>query len=380
LAIVLLAVGGLFMRSLAQLQNVDAGFVSRGVLLGWIAPPRTTVPGGGTNTSSRSALFLQIWQNLRGRPDVSAAALASAPPFTDSKDAGSFEIEGRPSRAGDVGPHGSDRRVSPDYFAALRIPLKQGRSFTEQDVATGELVAVIDENLAREYWPGESPLGKRMRKIDDEWFRVVGVVGHVLDSDLATDSGKGTYYFSLFQRTAPNVAVMVRTNGDVTRISSVIREAVQSANPRLPVQMQSMEELVARSLAVRRFGTQLVGFFAAVGLFLSALGLYGVISYQVSQRRREIGVRMALGAARSSILQMVVGQGVRMACVGIGLGLIAAAVASRGLESVLYAVSPFDPITMLGVAGVVLATAVLASWLPAYRAVRIDPAVAVRPE
>jgi putative ABC transport system permease protein len=381
LALVLLVTGGLFLRSLERLEAVHPGFDAKGVMLAWITPPQGQYPSRGAKTGARDELFRGILQELRSSPAVASAALGSLPPFTEGKDAGKFEIEGREGRQGQLDPHGNSRRVAGDYFQALGISLKQGRFLGDQDRQGSEPVVVIDENLAREYWPGVDPVGKRMRREGDAWFRVVGVVGHVLDSSLATDDGKGTYYVSLFQQSAPAVAVIAKTNGEVSRMPAAIREAVLSADSSLPVHtMRSMEDAVARSLAPRRFGMQLIGFFAGVGLFLAALGLYGVIGYSVAQRAREIGIRMALGAERRGVLALVVGQGLRLASIGAAIGLVGSVAVGQWLGTQLYGVSAFDPVTLGSMVGMLLIAAAMASYLPARRAVRIDPAIALRPE
>jgi ABC-type antimicrobial peptide transport system permease subunit len=202
-----------------------------------------------------------------------------------------------------------------------------------------------------------------------------------MQSSLEAEKGKGTLYFSAYQRGIPTGQILLKTSGDPNGMTSAIREAVREADPRLAVdRCISMEDAVSQSLAPRRFGMQLVGFFAGTGLFLAALGLYGVISYQVSQRTREIGIRVALGAERRGLVGMVVGQGLLLAGTGAVIGLVGSAIGARWIGSQLYGVSAFDPVTLGSMVVVLLIAAVLASYLPARRAVRIDPAVALRPE
>jgi predicted permease len=263
---------------------------------------------------------------------------------------------------------------------ALGIPLKRGRYFTDQDSVGSERVAIIDEDLARQYWPTEDPLGKRMRVSNNNapWVTIVGIVGHVMHFTLA-DAGKGAYYFSLFQRSIPGATIAVKTSGDPNLMAGVIRDAVRTADPHQAVHtFDSMESSISRSLDTRRFGMRLLGFFGVVALFLAALGLYGVISYSVAQRTREIGIRIALGAERLSVLTLVVGQGFRLAVIGVAIGIMAAALAGRFIESQLFQVSALDPLTILSTAAVLLAAGLVASYLPARRAVRVDPAVTLR--
>jgi len=200
-----------------------------------------------------------------------------------------------------------------------------------------------------------------------------------MHSSLASDSGKGVVYLSLFQRSIPGGSIAVKTYGDPNLMAAVIREAVRAADPHQSVHtFGTMDYWVSRSLDTRRFGMRLLGFFGATALFLAALGLYGVISYSVSQRTREIGIRMALGAERMAVMKLVVGQGFRLAAIGVAIGVIAAAAAGRLIESQLFQVGSFDPLTILATAGALLAAGLLASYLPARRAVRVDPAVTLR--
>jgi ABC-type antimicrobial peptide transport system permease subunit len=239
---------------------------------------------------------------------------------------------------------------------------------------------MVDEDLARQYWPTEDALGKRIRvNSNAPWGTVVGIVGHVMHSSLASDSAKGVYYFSLLQRSIPGATIAVKTSGDPNLMTGVIREAVRAADPHQAVHtFGTMESYVSRSLDTRRFGMRLLGFFGATALFLAVLGLYGVISYSVAQRTREMGIRIALGAERLAVLKLVVGQGFRLAVIGVAIGIAIAALAGRLLESQLYQVSAFDPATILTTTAVLLAAGALASYLPARRAVRVDPAVTLR--
>jgi predicted permease len=267
---------------------------------------------------------------------------------------------------------------------ALSIPLKRGRYFTENDRIGTEFVTIIDENLARRYWPNEDPLGQRIRfgAPGAPLFTIVGIVGHVAHPDVVSDSGAGVYYVSLLQDNRQGSAgIMVKTSGDPVALAGVIREAVRAVDPSQPVHtLNTMEEYVSSSLSTRRFGVKLLGFFGATALFLAALGLYGVISYSVAQRAREIGIRMALGADRSSVMKLVVGQGFRLAMIGVALGIAAAALAGGFLESQLYQVRAFDPLTIVAMAATLLVAGLFASYLPARRAVRVDPVVTLRYE
>jgi putative ABC transport system permease protein len=376
LALILLASAGLFLRSFIRLQSVSPGFDPRGVMTAEFSLPQNTYPGGQKQT----VFYRTLLGKLRTAPGVGVAALGSPIPFGRGEGSASFLIDGRPATPGDPGPHGDIRFVTPGYFEALSIPLKSGRYFTDDDRVTAERVAIIDESLARRYWPDEDPLGQKIR-----WggspSTIVGVVGHVTHSDLAADSGRGAYYFTMFQRAVPTASIVVKTPGDVAPMAAAIREAVRAVDPQQAVHtFRPMDDLVSASLAPRQFAMRLLGFFGAMALFLAALGLYGVISYSVAQRTREIGIRVALGASTRSVIGEVVGQGLRLAGIGVALGIAGAILCGRFLASQLFQVTPFDPLTLSAMAAALLTAAFIASYLPALRAARVDPVTALRNE
>ena len=377
LALMLLVTGGLFLESFTRLESVNPGFEPRGVMTASL-----TLPQRGYSTDQAQVAFyravLDRLQNARG---VAAASLGYPIPFGGGIESDVFQIEGRQSGPGEPLPHGDLHLATPEYFRTLGIPLRRGRYFSDQDRPGGEPVAVIDENLAHEYWPREDPIGRRIISRKGVTYRIVGVVGHVLQSDLALDSGKGAYYFNMLQRPLPVASIVVKTQGEAANLTAEIRQAVREADPRQAVDsFRRMQDLVGDSLAPREFGMRLIAFFAATALFLAALGLYGVISYSVTQRTREIGIRMALGAERPQMLRLIVGHGVRLAAIGVGLGAIGSIVGATLIRSQLFGVSAFDPLTIAVMAAVLLAAATLASYLPARRAMRVDPVVALRPE
>ena len=377
LAVVLLAGAGLFLRSLARLQDVKPGFQPQGVMTATLSLPRTQYK----EPEKQIVFYRAILERLESARGVKSAALAIPLPFSGDGGSASFGIEGRVAPPGDPGPHGDLRYVSPGYFEALQIPLKSGRYFGAQDRQGTEPVVVIDENLARQYWPNEDPLNKHMRRGGPRtpWSTIVGVVGHVNHSDLAGDTGKGVYYYCLFQQPIPMTSIVLKTQGDPASLASAIRQAVREVDPNQPVsRLKTMQDMVQSSLAPRQFAVRLLGFFALVALFMAALGLYGVISYSVAQRTQEIGVRMALGAQARSLIALVVGQGLRLAALGVVIGLILATVLSRMLQSQFFGVSAFDPVTFASIAAVLLGAASLASYLPARRAAKVDPLRALR--
>jgi predicted permease len=379
LALVLLVGAGLMLRSLARLQNAPTGFDPHGVMTMTMSLP----PAAYKEDAQRVAFYRAVLDRLSGAPGVSSAAAGLAMPFSGMGGSASFGIEGRVDAPGDPGPHGDIRFVSAAYFTTLRIPLRGGRVFTDFDRDGTEPVVVIDENLARQYWPNESPIGRRMRNGGPRapWYTIVGIVGHVKQSDLATDSGKGVYYYPLLQKPRPIFSFAVRTTGDASTGVATIRDAVRAVDPTLPVNIvKSMDDYVLASLAPRRFVVALLLFFAATALFLAGIGLYGLISYSVAQRTREMGIRMALGARKREVLALVVGEGLRLALIGVIVGLAAAFTLGWLLSSQLFEVSAFDPLTALSTAAALILTALIASYMPAHRATRVDPMIALRDE
>jgi predicted permease len=266
--------------------------------------------------------------------------------------------------------------VTPDYFKALSIPLRRGRAFAETDNAGSESVALIDDNLARQYWPNQDPIGQRIRPTTGpEFYTVVGIVGHVIDSDLAADSGKGSIYFNLFQtKLRLPVGWFVAKTPGAASLAAAIRTAAHEADRGQPVRdLASLDKLIADSLAPREFAASLLVLFAILALLMGALGLYGVISYSVAQRTREIGIRMALGASDWWVLSSVVLQGLRLTLLGVTAGLVGSLLLQRVLRSQLFEAPAFDPLIFTSMAALLIAASLAATCLPAIRAVRVDP-------
>jgi predicted permease len=372
----LLVTGGLFLRSFAKLQSVNPGFEPRGVMTAMFWLPRESYRTPG----EISVFYRSLLDRLKAAAGVTSAALGWSYPFSVFNNAGIFEIEGRLVPPGQLQPHADRFTVTPEYFTTLGIPLRRGRFFTDQDRINGERVAIIDENLAGQYWPGEDPLDKRIKR-EDQTFRIVGIVGHVLHSTLWSRSDRGTLYFNLFQQPSEAAGILVKATGDAGGMAAIIRDAIRNADPHQAVSsFGAMEDLVSNSLAPGRFAMRLLSFFAVAALLLAAIGLYGVISYAVEQRKREIGVRIALGAESRQVLRIVLGNGLRLASIGVLIGVIGSLAGMSVIRSQLYETSPFDPLTIAVVAIVLLATAALASYLPARRAMRVDPVIALRAE
>ena len=382
-AVVLLVGAGLLIRSFGRLQQVNPGFEPRGVLAMQVSLPGSKYKEG----AQRAAFDRQLLEGVRALPGVKSAATITTLPMSGWNQSGSFQIEGQQLPLGVSSPHGDRWMPSDDYFQTMGIPLVKGRYFDARDTADSPLVAIVSEALARKYWPGEDPVGKRItfdrvpNTQDQRWREVVGVVGHVRNEGLEGES-RGQYYVPYSQR--PNSAdlfIVARTDADPASLAPAVRGAVAAVDRDLPVyRVTTMEKLVAESLAQRRFWMFLFGVFAGLAMALAVVGLYGVMSYTVAQRTHEIGLRMALGAQAGDVLRMVVGQGMLLVAVGLGLGLGAALLLSRLMSSMLFGVSAADPLTYAGIAVLLAAVAFFASYLPARRATKVDPMEALRYE
>jgi predicted permease len=378
IALVLLAGAGLFLRSLASLESVHPGFEPEGVITGSVALPRARY----SEDARQVAFYRAVLDGLAKIPGVTNVAAATSVPFSNDDGSASFQIEERPTPDGDPGPHGDIALASPGYFGALKIALRRGRVFSDHDTAVSQSVALVDETLAKQYWPNEDPIGQHIRNgSKSPWATIVGVVQHVKNSDLAGDQIKGRYYYPMYQQPFRNATLVVRTQGDPGAAAGAIRAAVSAVDPSEPIsQLRVLSGMVAASLAPRRFVVTMLAIFAALALLMAVIGLYGVTSYSVAQRTQEIGIRMALGARRSEILGMVIRQGMWLTGGGALAGLAAALAFSRLLRSQLFQVSPFDPLTFGLTALVLIAAELLACWIPAQRATRVDPMEALRHE
>jgi putative ABC transport system permease protein len=296
-----------------------------------------------------------------------------------------LQIEGRPVPPGQSSPHGDRWNASPDYFKTMRIPLIKGRYFTEHDRAGSTPVAIIDETLAAKYWPDEDPVGKRITfeggAANPIWREIVGVVGYVKQRGLENAEPRVQYYIPHRQRTFGGMYLVVRTAGDPASLAPAVRGAIGSIDKDQPVyRVTTMEQMMANSLAQRRFAMLLLGIFAALAMVLAAVGLYGVMSYSVTQRTHEIGIRMALGAKPGDVLKMVVGQGAVLTSIGVGIGLVASFILTRWMAALLFGVSATDPVIFASIAVALSGVALLASYIPARRATKVDPMIALRYE
>jgi putative ABC transport system permease protein len=378
LAVVLLIGAGLLLRSFAKLLNVSPGFDSHNVLT-----LRFSLPRAKYNDTSRVAGFLNsVLERVAATPGVEHAAVAYQPPFMGG-DNSVFSIRDRQANAGDPAPHADYLYISHDYFRAMGIPLLKGRLFEPADVRTqgpvgDDSAVIIDEALAKRFWPDRDPIGANIGwGTQGPWARVVGIVGTVHSKDLVEEP-LGTIYFPYAFGSS---ALVVRTTNDPHNLAETIREQVQAVDANQPVyDVKTMDERLARSLEARRFAVTLLGVFAALALLLAAIGLYGVIAYLVTQRSHEIGIRVALGAGRADVLKLVLTQAIQLTLIGVVIGLAAALALTQFMASLLYGVSATDPVTFAVISLILIAVALTASYVPARRATRIDPMAALRCE
>jgi putative ABC transport system permease protein len=379
LALVLLVGAGLLLNSFFRLYNVSPGFNTQNALTMQISLPGNKYP----DAKRRTAFFERVLERIESLPGVEAAGVMGTMPINGSPDI-FFAVSGRPGQP-ENGYSTDFDFCSPNYFRAMGIPLLKGRSFDQRDRVGSSRVVIISEALAREYFPNEEPLGKRIHldvstgKIDEGW-EIVGVVGDVRMRGLGEMIKPCVYRPQAFSPWGSG-RLLIRTVGTPLALTEGVRKAVFEVDPSQPVaNVRTVEDVIAASVAQRRFSLMLLSTFAGAALLLAAIGLYGVVAYTVAQRTREIGIRMALGANRGAVVALVLRQGMKLAGIGIVVGIAGALGLTRVLTKLLYGVKPNDPLTFAGVSLVLLCVAVLASWLPARRAGRVDPIVALRTE
>jgi predicted permease len=376
-ALVLLVAAGLLLKSFLRLQNVDPGFGTDHVLTAQISLPAARYP----DAAARRAFWLRLLEGARGLPGVTSAGLTTNVPFNGNVSSGSYSIVGYTPGPTESAPHGRQEVVGGDYFTAMRIPLVEGRFFNDGDGADSPPVVVVDQFLANKYFANKSALGQQIRRGGpaSPAFTIIGVAGTINSIDLGQPVTKERVYRPATQQPPPAMALVVKTGIDPLTLSSQVRAAVRSIDPEQPVgDLRTMDQWVSRSLELRRTPAMLLALFGSVALVLSAIGIYGVLAFSVAQRGREFGIRQALGADRKSILTLVLKQGLMTAGLGIVLGLIASAAVSRFLQSMLFGVDRHDPAVFAGVTMVLFAVAVAACYIPARRATRVDPIVALR--
>jgi predicted permease len=380
ISVVVLVAAGLVLRSFMRLQNVSPGFNPANVLT-----MELTVSGDRyKDPVVIRATYHQLWERLERLPGVTQAGGVSSLPLSDMLAWGPITVEGRILPPGEKFINADERIVSGHYFETMQIPLIKGRLFNEQDTADKPPVVLVDEFMAQQLWPNQDPLGKRISFGDldskPQWASVVGVVGRIKHDTLDADS-RIAFYLSQSQYISRLVNVVVRSNTDPVQLASAVIHQLHQLDPDLPVSgVLTMDQRVAESLARRRFATVLLGLFAVFALALATIGIYGVMAYLVNQGTREIGIRMALGASQRGVLRLVVKQGLVLALCGVGLGLVLAVAFSRLVSSLLFGVQATDPLTFATIALLLLMVALLASYIPARRAARIDPMISLRYE
>ena len=376
LSLVLLVSAGLLIKSLWLLGRVNPGFNPKSVLALRMSLPESKYPNG----LGRGAVIKRVIERLVAVPGVESVAGVNDLPFSGSRTTSSFDIEGVPPSSPDEARQADLRDITPDYFKAMGIPLLKGRWLTDGDNADAPRVAIINENLARKYWPVRDPIGQRLRLYDKNW-EIVGVVGGVKLMDLAKENTSEIYLPCAQSGSPPWMFFAVRSRVEGGSVIASVRNAVREVAPDEPLyDVRTMDERVAASTAPRRLNAWLLGIFAALALVLSAVGTYGVIAYSVAQRTHEFGIRMALGAERGDVLKLVLGQGIALTLLGVGVGLAGAAGFTRYLSSLLYGVRPNDALTFISVGLLLFAVVLLACYIPARRATKVDPMVALRYE
>jgi putative ABC transport system permease protein len=387
MAMVLLVGAALLGRSFARMVSVEPGFQPEGAVTVRFTLPRARYAEAPAQRQFYRALFNRTAQI----PGVHAAGTIWYLPMSGEKSATNFVIDGRPKPAPGAEPDADIRIVGGEYFKAMGIALRRGRVFAETDREDGPDVFVINDELARTYFPGQDPVGKRIgydwgRTVNGkpEFFRlmgtVVGVVGSVHENGLTAQAAPAIYRW--YRQEPPTRSnLVVRTAGDPAAVVPALVAAVHAVDPQIAVaDARTLEEVVGGTIARPRLSLTLFGFFAAMAMLLASIGIYGVIAFSVAQRRGELGVRMALGASRGDVTRLVVGQGMAMAAAGVGAGLVGALLLTRLMSSLLFGVRPTDPAALLGAAVFLGGVALLASWVPARRAARTDPMLALRAE
>ena len=376
LATVLLIGAVLLLRTLVELQRVPLGFDPDGVMAMQVSLPTTKYNG-----VRRVAFYRDLAVALKALPGVQSAGISSGIPFG----AGNYTTSPFTAPGKSALPAGGSvpidwRTAGPGYFATVRIPLLRGRDFTDADTATAPQVVIVSRAAARTLWGDDDPIGRTVRRVaDGSEFTVVGVVGDVRSTTLNRESP--ALYYSAGARTWPLMDIVIRPSGDPAAVVTAVRQTVRGMDPELPLSnVRPMREWVATSAAQPRLNAVLLGVFAAIALLVAAIGTYGVLAYSVSQRTRELGVRMALGADRAGVLRLIVGEGMAVGISGIIVGVIAAAALGRAITTLVFGVSAWDPATYVMVTGTLAAVTLAACVVPATRASRVDPIVALRLE
>jgi putative ABC transport system permease protein len=380
-AMVLLVGAGLLIKSFWRLQKVDPGFNPDNALTLSVSLPRRKYP----EENQRVAFFRQLLEKVGALPGVQAVGATSPLPLSGDTVL-AFVVQGRAPAPPGAGQSSNFYAVSADYFKAMEIPLRRGRLFTERDARDSPHVAVINETMARKIFPEEDPVGKRITfdtgddNPNPDWYEIVGVVGDVKQYGLDRATPLQTYE-PFTQQTSSSMTIVARAADDPANLTSAIRNAVLQIDKEQPIaNIRTLDRILSTSIAQQRFSMLLLGVFAAVAMLLAAIGIYGVLSYSVTQRAHEVGIRMALGAGRRDVLRLMIGHGMLLTLIGVAAGLAAAFALTRLMSALLFDVSATDPITFGLIALLLVTVALLACWIPARRATKVDPIVALRIE
>jgi predicted permease len=386
LSIVLLAGAGLLLRSFWHVLEVRPGFNPSHLTTVQIWIPISNNPASDPYSveEKRADFLLEVFRRVAALPGVEQASISGNDtlPMNSGRNYSRFSIQGRATES-ERSPIADIAVVDAQYFRTMEVPLITGRNFSELDTYKTQPVAVIDQTLARQYWPGQDPVGQQVKfgfGRGIQGVTIVGVAGDVKSDGFEAPSVPHIYV-ALGQFAPVNAVVFLRSKSGVEAVGEAVRQEVEKINPNVPVHsISSMDQIIARSVADRRFSLELLGVFAAVALLLAAIGIYGVMSYSFSQRTHEVGIRLALGAQRLDIVRLALGEGMRIVIIGLASGLVGAAVLTRFFRSMLFNVAPTDPTTFLSVSALLAGVALFACYIPAKRATRVDPLVALREE
>ncbi|HMH45499.1 MAG TPA: ADOP family duplicated permease, partial [Pyrinomonadaceae bacterium] len=376
LALILLIGSGLLMKSFILLQRVDPGFNPDHLVTLRVILNKTPYP----NIPQVVDFYSQLLDRVKALPEVQSTALISTLPLSGNETDTDFLIEGRPQPPPNQQPVAWFNSVSPDYFRTMELRVIKGRAFTTLDNEKSPLVAIISETMARRYFPNEEPLGKRIGRGPDRWREIVGVARDVKHFGLDADTPP-TMYFPMRQSPARAMNLIARTAGDPLSLAPSLRAQVWAGDHNLAIaNLGTMKDLVSASIVQQRFILLLLGCFAALALLLAAVGIYGVMSYAVTQRTHEIGIRMALGARMADVLKLIVRNGITLTLIGVAIGLTLALALTRLMTSLLFGVTPTDAMTFAMVSAGLVLVALVACYIPARRATKVDPLIALRYE
>jgi putative ABC transport system permease protein len=381
MALVLLIGAGLLLKSFYNLYQVNPGFNSQGLLVMDLLLPTAKYK----DQNSWAAFYKEAIDRIENLPGVLSVGATTILPLSGNENKRLIYIEGRPHSGPQDYTGASHRVISPGYFKTMAVPLINGRYMTESDKDDSPPVALINQAMARRFFAGEDPVGKRLKlgrgpESKQPWLTIIGVVGDVRQRGIDLESVP-EMYVSYLQSAEPTFSLAIRSNGDPLRLTEAVSKEIQTIDKDQPIaNVQTMDQYLSSSVAQRRFNMLLLALFAGLALLLSAMGIYGVMSYSVAQRTHEIGIRMALGAHKRSIIGLIVKQGMFLALLGIGIGLIGSFALTRVMTNLLYGVSATDPITFVGISLLLALVALLASYIPARRATKVDPMVALRYE